>query len=64
MTNEPPIGLKSNMLGSYQAGKLADPEFFNGNLKAPGNFKKIAFGLTMFHAILLQRCNYGALGWN
>jgi len=63
MTNEPPLGLKSNMLGSYKTEPLNDPSIFNGN-KHSANFKKIAFGLTMFHAILLQRCNYGPLGWN
>ena len=58
MTNEPPIGLKSNMLGSYGTGELADQKFFSGEKyqNNPENFqklKKIAFGLTMFHAILL-----------
>ena len=63
MTNEPPIGLKSNMNGSYKTEPLSDATFFSSN-KSSANFKKIAFGLTMFHAILLQRCNYGPLGWN
>ena len=63
MTNEPPIGLKSNMLGSYKTDPLSDPSFFSSNYHS-GNFKRVAFGLTMFHAILLQRCNYGPLGWN
>mmetsp|Transcript_16252 Transcript_16252/g.21992 ORF Transcript_16252/g.21992 Transcript_16252/m.21992 type:complete len:113 (-) Transcript_16252:2037-2375(-) len=63
MTNEPPIGLKSNMLGSYKTEPLSDPSFFSSNSKS-AYFKKIAFGMTMFHAILLQRCNYGPLGWN
>ena len=63
LTNEPPIGLKSNMLGSYKTEPLADSNFFSSN-SSSAHFKKIAFGLTMFHAILLQRCNYGPLGWN
>ena len=63
MTNEPPLGLKSNMLGSYKSEPLSDPHFFTQN-SSLDNLKKIAFGLTMFHAILLQRCNYGSLGWN
>ena len=52
MTNEPAIGLKSNMLGSYKAEPLNDPTFFSSN-SSSASFKKIAFGLTMFHAILL-----------
>lgn len=63
MTNEPPTTLKSNMIGSYKSDPLSDPTFF-GESKNSENFKKIAFGLTMFHAIILQRCNYGPLGWN
>ena len=63
MTNEPPIGLKSNMIGSYKTAPLADNTFFEGNSNKSA-FKKLAFGLTMFHAILLQRRNFGPLGWN
>jgi dynein heavy chain len=63
MTNEPPLGLKSNMIGSYKADPLTEPKFFDSS-KNPAVFKKLAFGLTMFHAILLQRRNFGSLGWN
>ena len=52
MTNEPPIGLKSNMIGSYKAEPLNDQLFFEQS-KNPAVFKKLAFGLAMFHAILL-----------
>lgn len=63
MTNEPPIGLKANMLGSYKAEPLNDQFFFEQS-KNPYVFKKLAFSLTMFHAILLQRRNFGSLGFN
>lgn len=52
MTNEPPIGLKSNMIGSYKDSPLNDSHFFEQS-KNPAVFKKLAFGLAMFHAILL-----------
>ena len=52
MTNEPPIGLKANMIGSYKAEPLADQNFFGSNSDL-ASFRKLAFGLTMFHAILL-----------
>jgi hypothetical protein len=29
MTNEPPIGLKPNMLGSMLAKPISDPQFFD-----------------------------------
>ena len=51
------------MLGSYKTEPLSNVNFFTQNSSVE-HLKKIAFGLTMFHAILLQRCNYGALGWN
>ena len=63
MTNEPPNGLKANMIGSFKAEPLNYHGFFEGN-SAPDSFKKLAYSLTMFHAILLQRRNFGSLGWN
>ena len=63
MTNEPPIGLKANMIGSYKTEPLNDQLFFEQS-KNPAVFKKLAFSLTMFHAILLQRRNFGSLGFN
>ena len=52
MTNEPPIGLKSNMIGNYKTEPLNDQNFFEGS-KNPDVFKKLAYGLAMFDAILL-----------
>jgi dynein heavy chain, axonemal len=63
MTNEPPLGLKSNMISSYKVEPLSDHKFFESS-QQPAVFKKLAFGLAMFHAILLQRRNFGSLGWN
>ena len=63
MTNEPPFTLKSNMRGSYKSEPLSDVSFFSES-QSPDVLKKIAFGLTMFHAIILQRRSFGPLGWN
>lgn len=69
ITNEPPKGLKANMMGSFKAEPLfcRDPKdqhaFFNSNASS-ASFKKLAYALCMFHAILLQRRKYGSLGWN
>jgi len=53
MTNEPPMGLKANMIGSYSEEPLNQQEdFFDKNTK-PVIFKKLVYGLTMFHAIIL-----------
>lgn len=63
MTNEPPIGLKASMTGSFKTDPLAKDEFFEGN-STPSSFKKLAYSLAMFHAILLERRSFGSLGWN
>merc|ERR1719401_1531048 len=65
MTNEPPKGIKSNLLRAFLS---VDAEWFD---EACGKsqpcqqaFRKMFFGLCFFHALIQERCTYGALGWN
>ena len=60
LTNEPPKGLKANMTRS-----LTDigEERYEGCSK-PREYKKLVFALAYFHAAILERRKYGALGWN
>lgn len=60
LTNEPPKGLKANMTRS-----LTDigEERYESCTK-PREYKKLVFALAYFHAAILERRKYGAIGWN
>ena len=60
ITNEPPKGIKANLKGTFNNIKESD---FEGSTK-PFEFKKLLFGLAFFHAIIIERRKFGALGWN
>ena len=61
LTNEPPKGLKANMTRTF-----ADigEEGYEACEQKPREYKKLVFALAYFHAAILERRKYGAIGWN
>ncbi len=71
ITNEPPYSLRSSLLLSYMTEPISDNKFFevlksekSTSVKKTNGWKKLLFGLCMFHAIVQERRKYGPLGWN
>lgn len=61
ITNEPPKGLRANMGRQFQ--DLND-DVYEGCAAKPMEFKKMLYGLAMFHAVILERRKFGPIGWN
>eukprot|EP00163_Fabomonas_tropica_P009440 TRINITY_DN1923_c0_g2_i1.p1 TRINITY_DN1923_c0_g2~~TRINITY_DN1923_c0_g2_i1.p1 ORF type:complete len:2559 (-),score=897.69 TRINITY_DN1923_c0_g2_i1:297-7319(-) len=61
MTNEPPAGLRANLLQSYGG---FDDSYLNNSCDKPERWKKLLYGLCFFHGVILERRKFGALGWN
>lgn len=62
MTNEPPLGLKSNLLGTYATDPISNRTWFEA-CSLPKLFRKMLFGLCFYHAYIQERVQFGPLGW-
>lgn len=60
LTQEPPRGLKANM--QRQFDDLGEKRY--EECTKPKEYKKLVFALAYFHAAILERRKYGAVGWN
>ncbi|KAG9395747.1 Dynein heavy chain and region D6 of dynein motor [Carpediemonas membranifera] len=63
MTNEPPKGLRANVLRNYQNMR---PQYITGLASHTNDhaWRKLLFGLGFFHALVQERRKFGAVGWN
>jgi dynein heavy chain len=70
LTNEPPKGIKANVVGSLST---VTPEWFTQlnpgrddslPYSKPDVLSRLHFGLCFFHAIVQERRKFGPLGWN
>lgn len=60
LTNEPPKGLKANLKRTFNEVTEEDYD----SCSKPREYKKLLFALGYFHAVILERRKYGAIGWN
>jgi dynein heavy chain len=60
VTNEPPRGLRSNLIRTYQ--DVSEEEY--ESCTKPEVYKKMLFATAFFNALILERRKFGAVGWN
>jgi dynein heavy chain len=60
MTNEPPKGLRANVLGSMMK---CDDKMLSDCAK-PEAYSRLVFGFCFFHAVCQDRRKFGPIGWN
>lgn len=53
-------GLKANMLRTYT--RFTEP--YLHECAKPSEWRRLLFGLSLFHAVVQDRRKFGSLGWN
>lgn len=62
LISEPPQGLRTNLLRSLTDGSLEEEHFEMHILR--DKWRKLVFGICMFHGVVLERRKFGSLGFN
>jgi dynein heavy chain len=60
ITNEPPKGVKANMMGSL--ANLSEKKL--AGCKRIDECRRLWFSICFFHAVVQERRKFGPLGWN
>ena len=60
VTMEPPRGVKANLLRTYSA--VNDAQLVD--CSKPKEWAKLTYAVSLFHAVIIERKKFGALGWN
>lgn len=60
LTNEPPKGMRANVSRSVNE---VDEKTYE-SCKMNFEYKKLLYSLAFFHAVILERRKFGAIGWN
>jgi dynein heavy chain len=60
VTNEPPRGLRANLLRTFMDMSSEEYE----SCSKPSVFKRLIFAVAFFNALALERRKFGAVGWN
>jgi dynein heavy chain len=60
ITNEPPRGLRANLTRTFE--DMSEDEFETSS--NPTIFKKLLFATAFFNGLIIERRNFGAVGWN
>ena len=61
LTNEPPQGLKKNLMASYN--DLSDARLTIQESKQ-SNFQRLIYCICIFHAVVQERRKFGSIGFN
>lgn len=63
LVNEPPHRLRDTLWRTFTTPPIANESWLSEN-KKPDRLKAMLYALSFLHGIMLERRNFGAIGWN